>query len=297
MSLDWNWFFEATRLEVGTCVLRTAGCSAATVGALAGTELELSTLPARLSSEYRAQVAAAGRVAVLGGGRVGCPELVQVAALQQALRATPLGAVAADLNSAQLARAEQLAAAAQARAAQGHIAEATTLGTAAHEALVGATVEAYDRLRAATNLVARDDLLGALGDLGFEAEVASDAAGNHGVWARRGDEHLAAVVSGAGSVELDLQGYEGTSCVGLQTALAEALRARGWEPRLFDAVLHQRRTGGALIVAAARLAREQGSAPPEALLCAATSTAPATDGRERLRRALLSRQGVRQRVR
>ncbi len=300
MSLDIAFWMRLLSLRAQGRVLNLAGCSEGTITALEGNLLVLDTLPTELSAAYRSQqLATTSALAARGLAPNGDAEsaLVSALALQQTLGSSPLGAVAEDLHTAQLHEARTLLTTAETRLAVGDAAGAESLAAGAYQTLVDTTVDSYERLRVAGNLVARDDLVATVASLGFETHTFADEAGNHALWARHGDEQIAALVSGAGAVEVDLQGHEGTSCVAIQTAIAEALRARGWSIEVIDTVLHQRRAGGALITEAARLARERGCSPQEALLMTKSPAASrASDGRERLRRALLSRARVRQRI-
>lgn len=301
MSSNYTAAFQAITLQEQARVLRRAACSADTVRALAGSPLALAALPGALSTSYRKlqpRVAASLRAAGLPVTAERLASLVEAAALDQALQASPLGAVVGDLCADRLAEARSLEAAAETRARAGDEAQAEALAAQAHDSLVAATLTAHEQLRVATNEVALEDLVAATRSVGFEVATASDGAGNHTLWAWQGDHQLAAVIHEAGALEVDVQGYAGTECVALQTALGEALRARGWHLELADTVLHQRREGGALIAEAARLARERQCSPQEALLAAAGSAAPReAETRDRLRRALLARARTRQQIR
>lgn len=144
--------------------------------------------------------------------------------------------------------------------------------------------------------MAAEDLLSAVRALGFDAAGATDGAGSHALWAGDGDRQLGAVIGGDGALEMDFQGFDGTDCVAVQNALVDALRAQGWDLALVDQVLHWRRTGGALITAAARIARERECAPQEALLAAGAPVTVSDDSPARMHR-FLAHQRARQRVR
>ena len=298
MSLNFTFSMDIFALTAARAALEAQGCSFATVNKLGAQPLDLRAMGADLTASMAALepslMAQFGGTAMNGAKA----DLVAARALHQALAASPLGLVTADLHAAAMVTAESRLQAARASFGAGDVARAKALAGEARGLIAHAATETFDRLRVTTNMRAARDLQAAVADLGFETQVAERADGTHAIWARQGDQVIAAVVSGTGAVEVDMVGWEGTRCVAAKNALQERLRARGWTVTQFAEVLHQRRGGGALITETARVARERDCAPEEALLATTTRAARGEpSSTERMRRALFARRAAVNRAR
>lgn len=297
MSSNFTFNLDMFALTASQTMLEAQGCSFATIRQLGADSLNLRSASSTLcATAVELEPLVAAQLSA-GQASPASSNLVAAIALQRALAANPLGLVTADLRADAVARSAARLEAAEGSFASGEASRADTLALEARKLLAGAVSSTFDDLRVASNLVAARDLEAMMTDLGFAVERAQASNGSHAIWARQGGQALAVVVSGVGSVEIDMLGYDGTDCVEVKNALQQRLRARGWGVAPFDSVLHQRRGGGALITEVSRLARELDCPPQQALLATVAGTAKSRDdSAERMRRVLMTRRAAAQRA-
>lgn len=101
MSIDWTAVLRMVSVKATARALQAAGCHSAQVAhALGAASVSLGAIPGAISASYhdlRPQLAAELPAARLGVEVAAVPSYVDALALEQALLASPLGTVAAEL--------------------------------------------------------------------------------------------------------------------------------------------------------------------------------------------------------
>jgi hypothetical protein len=127
--------------------------------------------------------------------------------------------------------------------------------------------------------------------LGYRTEV-SHHDGWTAIWATRGGHGVAVTLSPESHFEMDMLGWDGTQCQSEVQRIIQNLQERGVTFSNGRKILHGRRSGGVLLQAALKVAREQRLPVPEALLRVARRQA-APQRHSRLALAALLQQQLR----
>jgi hypothetical protein len=131
-----------------------------------------------------------------------------------------------------------------------------------------ATYDAYLRLEKAQREVLCPAISKSLQGMGYSLKQFADERGI-ALWATQEERKIAIVVNNKGKMrmmQMDMAGFNDISCHLESEELISALRRNGVEVRREHSTLHASREGGALILAAANIAKKSEKDETEALL-------------------------------
>jgi len=139
----------------------------------------------------------------------------------------------------------------------------------AQKLLASGLKEVHTRLAEAQHHLVVDTIMKSLQEMGYKVHIQSvrSSLGSWtALWATKGAQAIAVVVSPKSQLMMDMVGWEGTRCQAELLAFRQRMMKKGIQFREGKRYYHGRREGGLLIQEAAKVARENRLSFPQALL-------------------------------
>jgi len=242
----------------------------------AGTSLVLSDKVLDIHSIFvdTLNAARATAVATLNALRVEYPQatpatltpIAQATALFESIRHNDLLHTGlTSLNLSEWQRAADLVGSANHQLAIGDVDRAVQAAQQAQQVILDGLAKLQDRLYEAQHRFVAQAIIDSLHALGYRTEV-SQHDGWTAIWATRGGYGVAATLAPENHLEMDMLGWDGTQCQSEVHRIIQNLQERGVAFNNGRKAIHGRRSGGVLLQAALKVAREQRLPVPEALL-------------------------------
>ena len=163
--------------------------------------------------------------------------------------------------------AQRLLKTAQHQWQRGELTDAAKNARQAKKLLASGLKEVHTRLAQAQHRFVVDSAVKSLQEMGYQIQSARSSHGSWtALWATKGAQAIAVVVSPKSQLMMDMVGWEGTRCQAELLAFRQRMAKRGIQFREGRRYHHGRREGGLLIQEAAKVSRENRLSFPQALL-------------------------------
>jgi len=194
--------------------------------------------------------------------------LANAQALLQSIQSLPLLSFAMQsVKPQEWKTAQQLLEIAQHQWQRNEVTEAIKNARQAQKLLTSGLKEVHTRLAQAQHCFVVDSAMKSLQEMGYQIQSARSSVGSWtALWATKGAQAIAVVVSPKSQLMIDMMGWEGTRCQTELHAFRQRMSQKGIQFREGRRYYHGRREGGLLIQEAAKVVRENRVPFPQALL-------------------------------